>query len=93
MNKCPACKKSNDKILVQDEVSYRKSHRFICGNCRTEFNFHLQRGIPTNFQLQLNYDALSKFQLLEAIEAMEDKISGMTEDEMLKRLEELDKKR
>ena len=92
MLRCPSCKRENGKVLIQDQISYRKCHHFVCGNCRTEFDFHKHNQLPENTQLELNYRAISKYQLLEGIEAMNKRVDTMTYEQKVARLKELDKK-
>ena len=91
MIQCPKCKEKNQRVIVQLHHE-KKYHNFICGNCRTEFQFKRDKILPLNYQLAQNYESLVRFDILEEIVKIEQKVDKMSYEEKIRRLEELNKK-
>lgn len=79
---CPCCK-SNKNVLLQEHWT-KKHFDFICGNCKLELQIPKVKG---NIQ-----DIINNIFDFEHLEPIRERISNMTQEEMLQRLKELEEK-
>ena len=82
MNKCPQCHTRNEKVLIQNCMSYKKNYHLVCGNCRTEFDFLPIKGVSLSSQLGMQYSSILEYLCMEYKEKLGDKINKMTDEEI-----------
>ena len=91
-NVCPHCGNVGPTAILRPHWS-KQYLEFICGDCKLEIEFRSDPSVKTETQLPAVYKSFLKFEVLEQMEGIKNKVSEMNEKEMISRLLELAKKK